>query len=90
MRGSHREVVGMTVVDSKLVCEIIQREKGMTGVEVSLVFSVTAFYLAVVAWSIRTNQFMADAEWADVASKGVGRWRLLLEKRFVNSKPLSV
>ena len=32
-------------MDSKLICEIVQREEEMTGIEAFLVFSVTAFHL---------------------------------------------
>ena len=32
-------------MDSKLICEIVQREGEMTGIEAFLVFSVTAFHL---------------------------------------------
>ena len=50
----------MAVVDSKLVCEIGQREEGMTGIEAFLVFSVTAFHLAVVAGRVGTDELVAN------------------------------
>ena len=55
MKRPHREVVGAAVVDSELLCEIIQREEGMTGIEAFLVFSVTALYLTVMPGSIRAD-----------------------------------
>ena len=59
-KGPHREVVGAAVVDSEQFCEIIQREEGMTGIEAFLVFSVTAFHLAVVAGSVGTDKLVAN------------------------------
>ena len=47
-------------MDSKLVCEIVQGEKTVTGVEAFLVFSVTAFHLAVVAGSVGTDKLVAN------------------------------
>lgn len=77
-------------MDSKLFSEVVEGEKTVTGIEAFLIFSVTAFYLAVVAWSIGTNEFVTDPSLVAVTSNRVGRSRLLLEKRLVNSKPLSV
>ena len=52
----------MAVVDSKLVCEIGQREEGMTGIEAFLVFSVTALYLSVMPGSVGTDQLVLDPQ----------------------------
>ena len=49
-------------MDSKLICEIGQREEGMTGIEAFLVFSVTAFHLAVVAGRVGADEFVPYAQ----------------------------
>lgn len=56
------KVVGAAVVDSKLFCEIIQREEGMTGIEAFLVFSVTALYLTVVPERVGADQLVTDPQ----------------------------
>ena len=33
----------------------------MSGIKVLIVFAMAAFHLAIVAWSVRTNQFVPDA-----------------------------
>ena len=38
-----------------------------------LIFSVTAFYLAIVTWCIRTDQFMADIEFSGCCFKKCGK-----------------
>ena len=47
-------------MDSELICEIVQREEGMTGIEAFLIFSVTAFHLAVVAGRVGTDKLVAN------------------------------
>ena len=48
MKGPHREVVGATVVDSELFCEVIQ-VKTVTGIKAFLMLPMTTFFLAIVA-----------------------------------------
>ena len=62
VEGSHGKVIGTTIVDSKLVCEIIQRIESMAGIEAFLVFTVTALDLAVVTRGIRANEFVAHSQ----------------------------
>lgn len=58
----HREVVGATVVNSELFRKVIQGVKTVAGIKAFLVFSVAAFYFAVVAWYVRPDELMAYAE----------------------------
>ena len=82
--GPHRKVVRAAVVNSKLICKVIQ------GVKAFLVLPMAAFHLAVVPGRVWADELVADPQFAAVVSKRVSRSRLLLEKRLVNSKPLSV
>ena len=60
-------------MDSKLFCEVVEGEKTVTGIKAFLIFSVTAFYLAVVAWSVGPNQFVADAKFCSRCFKKCGK-----------------
>lgn len=61
MKGPHREVVGATVVDSELFCEVIQ-VKTVTGIKAFLILPMTTFYLAIVARYVGTNELVANAQ----------------------------
>ena len=58
----HREVVGATVVNSELFRKVIQGVKTVAGIKAFLVFSVAAFYFAVVARGIGSDELVADAQ----------------------------
>ena len=58
----HGEVVGATVVDSKLLCEIVQRVKAVAGVKAFLVLPVAAFYFAIMAGRVGTDELMPDSQ----------------------------
>ena len=90
MLVSHGQVVGAAVVDSKLLCKVIQGIKRVARVEAFLILAVAALDLSVVARCVRTDQFMPDIQFGGRFSNSVGKLRLLPEKRLVNSKPLSV
>ena len=60
--GSHGQVVRATVVDSKLLCKVIQGLERAARVEAFLIFAVAALDLAVVPRRIGANQFMPDAK----------------------------
>lgn len=60
--GPHREVVGAAVVDSKLPCEVVEREGRMGRVETLLVFSVTALNFAVAPWGVVANELVPDTQ----------------------------
>ena len=62
----------------------------MAGVEFFIILTMTSFHLAVVPGRVWADELVADPQFAAVVSKRVSRSRLLLEKRLVNSKPLSV
>ena len=87
VKGPHGEVVGATVVDGKLLSKVVERKEGMAEIKAFLVFTVAAFHLAVVA---RCMSLCRIPDLAAAASNRVGSSCLLLEKRLVNSKPLSV
>ena len=77
-------------MDGELFCKVVQRIKAVAGVKALLVLPVAALYLAVVPGRVWADELVADPQFAAVVSKRVSRSRLLLEKRLVNSKPLSV
>ena len=57
-KRSHRKVVGTTIVDRKLLSEVLKRIEGVTGIEPLLVFAVAAFNLAIMArYANRTLQY---------------------------------
>ena len=61
-KRSHGEVVGAAVVDSELLCEVIQGVKAVAGVKAFLVLPVAALHLAVVARRIGTDELVADTQ----------------------------
>ena len=85
-----REVVGAAVVSSELLGEVIEGVETVTGVKALLVLAVAARHLAVVARRVGPMRLWRIPSWAAVDSNRVGRSRLPLEKRLVNSNPLSV
>ena len=85
MEGSHRKVVGTGMMNGELLCKVIQRVEVVARIEALLILTVAALDFAVVPRRIR-----ADQSSAAVFSNSVCKSRLLLEKRLVNSKPLSV
>ena len=70
-------------MDGELLCKVIQ------GVKAFLLLPVATLHFAVVAGCVGTDEFMSDTK-PGSGSLNVGRSRLVLEKRLVNSKPLSV
>ena len=62
MKRSHREVVAVILVDSKLPTKIGEREKGMGIVEMLLILAMAAFYLAVVHWCVRPDELVMNAQ----------------------------
>ena len=60
-KRSHRKVVGTTIVDRKLLSEVLKRIEGVTGIEPLLVFAVAAFNLAIMARCIRTDELVPYA-----------------------------
>ena len=61
-KRSHGEVVGAAVVDSKLHCKVIQREKAAAGVKAFLILAVAALHFAVVARRIGADELVADTQ----------------------------
>ena len=61
-KRSHGEVVGAAVVDSKLHCKVIQREKAAAGVKAFLILAVAALHFAVVARRIGPDELVADTQ----------------------------
>ena len=51
MKRPYGQVVGTAIVDSKLLCEIVQRIEGMAGIEAFPVLAMAALDLA--AWTDR-------------------------------------
>ena len=51
-------------MDSKLLCEIVQRIEGVAGIEAFLVLAMAALDLAVMARGIRTNELVPNAQFS--------------------------
>lgn len=49
-------------MDSKLLCEIVQRVKAVAGVKAFLVLPVAAFYFAVVAGRVGADELVPDSQ----------------------------
>ena len=49
-------------MNSELFVKVSQREERVERIKAFLVFPVAAFYLAIVSGSVRTDQFMPDAQ----------------------------
>ena len=60
--GPHGEVVGATVVNGELLCEVIQGIKAVAGIEALLVLAVAALHLSVVARGVGADELMSDAQ----------------------------
>ena len=61
MEGAHRQLVAVSLVGSELPTKVGEGVERVLAVEAFLVFTVAAFHLAIVAWCVRADQFMADA-----------------------------
>ena len=48
MKRPHGQVAGTAIVDSKLLCEIVQRIEGMAGIEAFPVLAMAALDFAVM------------------------------------------
>ena len=60
--GSHRPVVGASVVECKLSGEVLPGKETVGGVKASLVLAVAALDLSVVSWGIGTDELMPYAQ----------------------------
>ena len=58
MKRPHGQVVGTAIVDSKLLCEIVQRIEGMAGIEAFPVLAMAALDFAVMAQGICRSLIM--------------------------------
>ena len=54
VKRPYGQVVGTAIVDSKLLCETVQRIEGMAGIEAFPVLAMAALDFAVMARGIRT------------------------------------
>ena len=61
-KGPHREVIRTTIMDSKLLGEVVQGIKAVTGVKVLLVLPVATLYFAVMSRRIGADELMTDAQ----------------------------
>ena len=62
VEGSHRQVVGTTVMQSKLLLEVVEREEGTERIKAFLVLPVAALNLSVMPGCVRTDQFVLNTE----------------------------
>jgi len=60
--GTHRKVVGASVMDSELFLKVSQREERVDRIKAFLIFPVAAFHLTIMSGSVRANQFMLDTQ----------------------------
>lgn len=61
-KGAHRSGVRTVKVGGKLFLKVIERIEGMGFIETPLVFTMTAFNLAIVSRGVRTNEFMTNIQ----------------------------
>ena len=76
----HGEVVGAAVVDSELLCKVVQGVKAVAGVKAFLVLPVAALYLAVVARRIGADELVADTQLGSGGLKQGGQIPLAVGK----------
>ena len=78
-------------MNGELLCKVIQKVEVVARIERVQLLTVAALDFAIVPRRIRADQLVPErpSSAADF-SNSVCKSRLLLEKRLVNSKPLSV
>ena len=59
---SHREIIILCLADSELFGKILERIKGVAGIEFFIVFSTTASHLAIMPGREWTNFLMQDSK----------------------------
>ena len=62
VKRPHGQVVGTAIVDSKLLCEIVQRIEGMAGIKAFLILAMAALDFVVMARGIRMNELVPNAQ----------------------------
>lgn len=90
---SHREVVILTLSDSKLFFKVCKAIELVTGVEFLVAFPVTALYLTVISERVSVYGLISlclTPSCSKVISNSVGFGFLLLARWLVNLNPLSV
>ena len=61
-KRSHRKRIVPSVMNSKLLFEIIERKELVSCIKVFIIFSVRAFNFAVMPGSIRANEFVVNMQ----------------------------
>ena len=59
---THGEIIILPLTDGKLFCKIVKRIETMRSIEFLVVFSMTAFYLAVMSGCERSDLLMPDTK----------------------------
>lgn len=62
MERTHGKLVAASLVGSQLPTKVVEGVEGMLVIESLLVFTVAAFYLAVMTWRIRPDKLMSDPQ----------------------------
>ena len=62
VKRSHRKVVGTAVVDSKLLCKVVEGIKSVAGIKTLLILAVAALDLTIVPRRVGADQLVADAK----------------------------
>lgn len=60
VKRTHRKVIVISVMNSKLLFKIIKRIKPMKSIEIFIIFSVRTLNLAIMTRSIRRNELMLN------------------------------
>ena len=82
VKWPHWEVVVLSLPDRKLFRKILKGKERMADIEFFIIFSVIAFYLAVMPWIKRFDLFIQDAELSQRFFKEC-QWLFLAVAHFV-------
>ena len=61
-QGTHRENVVLTLSNSKLLLKVPERKEFVGSIKLLIILTVTALYLSIVPWRVRTDQLMPDSQ----------------------------
>ena len=90
MKRPYGQVVGTTIVDGKLLCEIVQKIEGVAGIKVFLLLAMAALDFAVMALGIRTNGLVPNAQLGSSLFKQGRQITFAAGEAMVNSELFSV
>ena len=62
VKRSHRKVVGTAVVDSKLLCKVVEGIKSVAGIKTLLILAVAALDLTIVPRRVGADQSVSNPQ----------------------------